>query len=79
MVFKKFFHEHYQSVKWFGSRSGTKFCPVFGPNCLERLSADDRSRHSKIKSYGKITQYENKLADICAQIYLKKSCPILNL
>ena len=25
-IFKKFFHEHYQSVKQFGSRSGLTFC-----------------------------------------------------
>ena len=35
--------EHYQSVKQFGSRSGQTFClcPDLGPNCLQRLSADD--------------------------------------
>ena len=27
-VFKRFFQEHYQSVKQFGSRSGMTFCPV---------------------------------------------------
>ena len=25
-VFKKIFQEHYQSIKWFGSRSGPTFC-----------------------------------------------------
>ena len=43
--FKKFFQEHYQSVKPFGARSGPKFCrfvgPDLSPNCLQRLSADN--------------------------------------
>ena len=40
--FKKIFQEHYQSVLWFGSRSGS-VGPVMGPNCLQRLPADDKS------------------------------------
>ena len=42
--FKKFFQEHYQSVKWFGTRSGPAHYsvgPDLEPNCLQRLSADD--------------------------------------
>ena len=37
-LFKKLFQEHYQSVKWFGSRSGLTqhcICPDLGPNCLQ--------------------------------------------
>ena len=42
--FKKFFQEHYKSVKWFGSRSGPTFCWSWsGSNCLQRLSADNKS------------------------------------
>ena len=41
-IFKKFFQEYHQSVKQFGSRSGPTFCPDLGPNCLQRLSADDK-------------------------------------
>ena len=37
--FKTFFQEHYQSVKGFGSRAGLTFCP----NCLKRLSTEDKS------------------------------------
>ena len=39
---KKIFQEHYQSVKWFRSRSVPMFCPDLGPNCLQMLSADDK-------------------------------------
>ena len=42
--FLKFFQEYHQSVKPFGSRSGPTFVgPDLGPNCLQRLSADDTS------------------------------------
>ena len=43
---KTFFQEHYQSVKRFGSRSG----PGLGSNCLQWLSADDKSRRWQGKS-----------------------------
>ena len=44
IFFKKFFQEHNQSIKRFGSRSGTHSVgPDLGPNCLQRLSADDTS------------------------------------
>ena len=44
--FEKFFQEYHQSVKQFGSRSVPTFCqPNPSPNCLQRLSADDTSRH----------------------------------
>ena len=39
--FKKFFQEHYQSVKQFGSRSD------LGPSCSQRLSADAKVATSK--------------------------------
>ena len=39
-IFKKFFKEHCQSVKQFGSFVG----PDLSPNCLQRSSADDKSR-----------------------------------
>ena len=42
--FKKIFQEHYHSVKQFGSRSGQySVSPYLVPNCLQRLSADDKS------------------------------------
>ena len=40
-VSKYFFHEQYQRVKQFGSRSGSTECP----NCLQRTSADDKILH----------------------------------
>ena len=41
--FKKFFLERYQSVKRFGSRSDGRYVSSdLGPNCLQRLSADDK-------------------------------------
>ena len=43
--FEKFSHEHHQSVKQFGSRSGRHFVgPGLGPNCLQKVSADDTRR-----------------------------------
>ena len=36
---KKFFQEHYQSVKGFGSISGPTLHPDRVPNCLQTLSA----------------------------------------
>ena len=45
-IFNKFFQEHYLCVKRFGSRSGGLFIgPDLGANCLQRLSADDKSYH----------------------------------
>ena len=37
--FKKFFQERYQSVNQFGHSVG----PDLGPNCMQRLSADNES------------------------------------
>ena len=37
--FKKISPEHSQSVKWFGSAG-----PDLGPNCVQTLSVDDKSR-----------------------------------
>ena len=38
-----------QSVKQFGSRSGLTFCKACsGPNCLQKLSAEDTSRQRVI-------------------------------
>ena len=45
ICFKKWFHEHHQTVKLFGSRScppNTR--PDLGLNCLQRWSADEASR-----------------------------------
>ena len=50
---KKNIQEYLQSGKQFESRSGQHFVrPDLGPNCLERLSADETSRqrvHKPIK------------------------------
>ena len=44
--FKEFFQEHNQSVKQFGSKLGTmNVGSDLGPNCLQRLSADDKTCH----------------------------------
>ena len=44
---KKFFEEHYHTVKWFGKRTeGSNL----DPNCLQRLLADDRSHGLQGKS-----------------------------
>ena len=42
LTFQKFFQEHYQSVKRFESRHSVSL--DLGPNCLQRLSADDISQ-----------------------------------
>ena len=48
--FKKVLHEYHQSVKQFGSGSGRHFVGSdLGPNCLQRLSADYKSRHKRGK------------------------------
>ena len=50
---KTFFREHDQNVKWLGYslRSGlTFFGPDLGPNCLQRLSADNKSRRKQAKN-----------------------------
>ena len=39
---KKKIKEHYQSVKLFGWRSRLTVRPDLDPNCLQRLSADDK-------------------------------------
>ena len=56
-IFEKFFQEYHMSVKQIGSRSGpTFFRPDLGPNCLQRLSADDTRRqrvNSKSLAAGK--------------------------
>ena len=44
--FEKFFQEHYQSVS-------NALDPDLGPNCMQRLSADDKVRHWQAKSYSK--------------------------
>ena len=42
--FKKILQEHYPSVKWFGSEQYWRTVhPDLGPDCLQRLSADDKS------------------------------------
>ena len=42
-ILGKFFQEHFQSIKQFGSRS---FWPNLGPNDFQKLSADYTSRQS---------------------------------
>ena len=44
-VCKKLYQEHYQSIKQLRSRPGPMLHvgPDLGPNCLQRLSADDKS------------------------------------
>ena len=39
--FQKFFQKHYQSAKQLGSRQNVG--PDLCPNCLQRLSAEDKS------------------------------------
>ena len=45
--FKKIFHERYQSVKYSldPNQNWPVVCPDLGPNCLQRLSGDFKSRH----------------------------------
>ena len=44
--FKKFFHEHYQVSNPLDPDQDLHFVgPDLGPNCLQRLSTDDKSRH----------------------------------
>ena len=45
--FNKFFQENYYSVKQFDRLS---VVPDLGSNCLQRLSADDKSRRWQVKS-----------------------------
>ena len=40
LIFSKNYFKNYQCVKRYGSRSG----PDLGPNCLQRISAEDKSR-----------------------------------
>ena len=50
---KTFFREYDQNVKQLGYslRSGpTFFGPELGPNCLQRLSADNKRRRKKAKN-----------------------------
>ena len=46
--FEKFFQEHYQSVKQFLDPDQARHFvgPDLGPNCLQRLSADNTRRQS---------------------------------
>ena len=47
-LFPKIFQKRHQGVKQFGSRSGpTLVGPEFGPNCLQRFSADDKNRRRR--------------------------------
>ena len=49
LLTKRFFQEHYQSVVYW-VKTVRKGCCELGPNCLQRLSADNKSRHKKGKS-----------------------------
>ena len=42
-VFKKYIQENFENVKVLGSRSGLSVGPDLGPNCLQRLSADNKN------------------------------------
>ena len=45
LKFKTFLQDYHQSGKQVGSRLAERFVgPDLGPNCLERLSADDSSK-----------------------------------
>ena len=49
--FKKFFQEHYQSVKRFVSRSGPTFCRSrSGSKLFAKVSVDDKNCHKQGKS-----------------------------
>ena len=49
--FRKFFQERDQSVKQFESRSGPTYVGLdLGPNCLQRLSAHNKSRRKQGKN-----------------------------
>ena len=53
--FQQFLQEYHQSFKQFGSRSDMTFVgPDLGPNCLQRLSADDTSKQLKNQFLQKI-------------------------
>ena len=52
--FKNFFQEHYQSVKQFGTRSGPSVGPDLGPNCLQKLSADVKSKGHNVMCHNKL-------------------------
>ena len=63
--FRNFFQEHYQSVKWFGSKSGPTD-PDLGPNYLERLSADYKMTshcwyRNRFESHGRICKEKQAL------------------
>ena len=59
IFFEKFFQEYHLSVKQIGSRSGPTFFvgPDLGPNCLQRLSADDTRRQRVNSFYAIFSQY----------------------
>ena len=62
IFFKNFFQEYHQSVKQFGSRLGRHFVgPDLGPNCLQKLSADDHRRHIAKESFRNATRVSNML------------------
>ena len=66
ILFKKFFQEHYQGVKRFGSRSGQMSVgPDLGPNCLQRLSdsADYKSRRY-ICSKERVILFNSAMGDL---------------
>ena len=66
ILYKKFFQEHYQGVKRFGSRSGQMSVgPDLGPNCLQRLSdsADYKSRRY-ICSKERVILFNSAMGDL---------------
>ena len=64
MNFFYFYHEQYQRVKWFGSRSGPTLCRSYlGSNCLRSLSVDDKVAASKERVKSKIHMVPLSLLD----------------
>ena len=54
LLFEQFFPKHHQSIKLF--KNPDFVSPYLGPKCLQRLSADDRIKHSN-----KLQQFSNLL------------------
>ena len=53
-VFKKFFQEHYRSVKWFLDldQDRCSVSPYLGPNCLQRL--DDKNQRKELGCFSQL-------------------------
>ena len=66
--FKKFFKEHYQSVKWFGSRSGPTFCWSWSDS---KLFSKIISRQQKLPLASKELSWPYKDTFACIYIAYK--------